>query len=79
MAYDITKFRSIRHGVKEITAYCRQCNFSLDSCKDKDVADKARDHSRKTLHTVDVYRENHTELTCFVKEIPANHNQSETN
>ena len=67
MAYDINKFRSIRHGVKDITAYCRQCKFSLDSCNDKNVASKAKYHATSTLHTVDVYRENHTELTCFVK------------
>ena len=67
MAYDINKFRSIRHGVSGITAYCRNCNFSLDSCKDKNVAVKAKQHAISTLHTVDIYRENHTELTCFVK------------
>lgn len=69
MAYDITKLRSISHGCEEMNAYCRQCDFSIHGGK-KDlslVAIKARNHAKSTLHTVDVYRENHTELTCFVK------------
>jgi hypothetical protein len=65
--YDIKTFRSVRHGVVGTTAYCRHCDFSLDSCKDKNVVGRARVHAFKTKHTVDIYRESQTEYTCYHK------------
>ena len=51
------------------TAYCRKCN---ESKHNGNVQGWARDHCRKTLHTVDFYRENWTEYTCYVKDTPNN-------
>jgi len=67
MAYDIKHFRHVKHGQSDINAHCRHCNWYE---YDGDVASKARRHARKELHTVDVYRENHTEYTSYVKTPP---------
>lgn len=64
MPYDLKYFRTIRHGEEEVNAYCRKCNESKHY---GDVKGWAKDHSRKTTHTVDVYQENHTEYTCHFK------------
>ena len=65
MGYDVKKFRSVKHGMSDISAYCRHCGWS---CFDSKSAEKARHHARANLHTVDVYREHHTEYTCHVKK-----------
>lgn len=65
MSYDLKAFRTVRHGESDTNAYCRHCK---EGWHDGDVQGKARDHARKTLHTVDFYRENHTEYTCHVKD-----------
>lgn len=64
MPYDIKTFRCVKHSEKEVTAYCRHCRFSLDSVKDKNVVQKAREHALNTGHTVDVYRQSWIEYTC---------------
>lgn len=68
MSYNIEKFRLVKHGTSGITAYCRMCNFSLDDCKDKSVIKRAREHAFNNKHTVDIYRETHTEYTCHQKD-----------
>ncbi len=65
MSYAITAFRTIRHGENEASAHCRNCK---ESKYDGDVQAWARRHARETLHTVDFYRENWTEYTCYVKD-----------
>ena len=67
MPYNIEKFRLVRHGTEGTTAHCRMCDFSLDSCKDKNVSSRAKLHAFKNKHTVDIYRESHSEYTCYVK------------
>jgi hypothetical protein len=56
--HDIMK--TIKHGIDDINCYCRQCDWS---CFDKNGPSKAKYHCQKTKHTVDIYRENRTELT----------------
>jgi hypothetical protein len=64
--YDLKAFRTVRHGESDKSAHCRMCK---ESRYDGDVQGWVRDHARKTLHTVDFYRENHTEYTCHIKAI----------
>lgn len=64
MAYDIKKFRSVKHGLSDINAYCRHCNWSSHAFSS--TVNQAKYHAKKNLHTVDVYRERHTEYTSFV-------------
>ena len=62
MPYNKIKFRAIRHGIDSQSAYCRNCqNSKFDTAKEG-IA-----HAKKTGHTVDVYRENWTEYTSYVK------------
>lgn len=65
MPYALSKFRTIRHGESGLNANCRMCKESKYS---GDIQGWARDHARKTLHTVDMYRENWTEYTSHYKE-----------
>ena len=65
MPYDISKFRSIRHGVDGCDAYCRHCKESWYGSENE--IKKAIIHAKKTGHTVDVHREHWTEYTCYVK------------
>ena len=67
MSYDTKHFRTIRHGQSDMSAHCRQCS---DHKFDGDVRGWAKDHSLKTLHTVDVYLETTTEYTCYHKDNP---------
>lgn len=64
MSYDITAFRTTKHGLSDVNAYCRQCGWISN---DTNTREKARNHAKKTLHTVDVYRETWTEYTSYVK------------
>lgn len=67
--YDAGSFRSVRHGCSDANAYCRHCKWSTSECLDgKGVANRARYHAKTTLHTVDVYRENHTEFTSWKRK-----------
>jgi len=64
MVYDIKKFRSVKHGQSDISAHCRMCSWS---CFESTTLSKARSHAKKYVHTVDVYREHHTEFTSYYK------------
>ena len=57
--------RTIRHGLEEVSCFCRVCKYS-DFGKEE-VAKRARYHAKKTGHTVDIYRENWTEITFYKK------------
>ena len=59
--------RTIRHGLEEISIQCRVCGYSDTS--EKDISKKAREHAKKTGHTVDIYRENWTEITFYKKDL----------
>ena len=61
MPYDINKFRTVKHGLDEVSAHCRHCDFHSQN------AESASKHAKKTLHTVDVYRTHHVEYTSHVK------------
>jgi len=61
--YDIAYLRTVKHGVEDENAYCRHCD---ESWHGKSITKKARSHATKTLHTVDIYRENHIEITSYV-------------
>jgi len=65
VGYDIKKFRSIKHGQSDINAHCRHCDWS---CYGSKTLGKARYHATNKLHTVDIYREHHTELTSYFKD-----------
>jgi hypothetical protein len=65
MSYDLTAFRLVKHGIDEITADCRHCNWAVSQ---GDVKQKAKTHAKSNLHTVDVYQTNHTEYTSHIKE-----------
>ena len=65
--YDLAAFRKVVHGNSDCNAYCRHCSQSWHATDTRNVKEKARDHARKTLHTVDVYNENHTQYTSYVK------------
>lgn len=68
--YDLGSFRLVKHGAEDINASCRQCKWEANCLNTKNlnnVSKKAAEHCRQTLHTVDVYRENHTEYTCYVR------------
>ena len=65
--YDIKTFRAVKHGTTESSAYCRKCDWNYDE-GDKVASIKGRQHAAKTMHTVDVYRETHTEFTSYVKD-----------
>ena len=60
MAYNTKHFRIVRHGLEEESCYCRMCNKTFKNAKE------AYAHAKKTLHTVDVYRENWTEYTSYI-------------
>ena len=64
--YDIKHFRTVKHGRSDENAYCRHCKWSIHT---GNVSNSARYHAKKTLHTVDVYRENHIEFTSYVSKI----------
>lgn len=66
MPYDIQKFRTVKHGVKDETADCRHCEFSE---YDDGAAKKGYRHAKQTAHTVDVFREHHVEYTSYVKPL----------
>jgi len=61
--YDIKSFRTVKHGIEDINAYCRHCDKSFHG---KSADRSARYHARKKLHTVDVYREHWIEYTSYV-------------
>lgn len=65
MAYDKSKFRSVRHGVEDESVHCRMCSFNDGGIG---CFTKGRAHAKKTGHTVDCYRENWTEYTSYVKD-----------
>lgn len=66
MPYDKSKFRACKHGLDGVFCYCRHCEKTLGFEK-KDIK-KSIYHAKTTGHTVDVYRENWTEYTSFVKK-----------
>lgn len=61
--YDNKYFRLVKHGVQDINAYCRHCNWSDHNLS---AVNMARKHAKENLHTVDIYRENHTEYTSYI-------------
>lgn len=61
--YDINNFRFVKHGIIDIRARCRHCEWK--SYK-KNAAISGKRHAARTLHTVDIFRENHTEYTSYV-------------
>lgn len=67
MSYDIKAYRTVKHGIESSSAYCRQCKWSMHD-NEGNVPQSARDHCKAHLHTVDIYRENHTEVTCHVND-----------
>jgi hypothetical protein len=62
--YNSNAFRTITHGLHDENAYCRHCKWSKWGLG---AGRKGRYHAKKTLHTVDVYREHWTEHTSWVK------------
>lgn len=67
MPYDIKALRTVKHGLEEVNSYCRMCNYGEQG--KQEVVRKARYHAQTTLHTVDIYRENWTEITSHVKKL----------
>ena len=63
------EMRVIYHKMDDASAYCRICSFSMDNIDGKDayIITKAKEHARKTGHTVDIYREHWTEITYYNK------------
>lgn len=61
--YDKKMFRTIEHGIEGEDGCCRMCKETFDSSK------KAYQHAKKTLHTVDLYREHWVEYTSYVKSL----------
>jgi hypothetical protein len=61
-------FRTINHGLEKdgATSYCRMCDFSESG--GLEVQRRAKEHAKETLHTVDVYKSNHTEYTCWTRK-----------
>lgn len=53
--------RTIKKGIEEESAYCRECKFEAFNSPTA----AARNHSRKTGHTLDVYREHRFEITYW--------------
>jgi len=66
MPYDIKKIRKVKHRERDETYYCRMCDFSGNGSTGTAIKE-AKKHCRKTLHTVDVYKEVWEEITCFSK------------
>ena len=60
----MNKPRTVKHGIEEVNAYCRKCDFS---CHGLNIMGKVRYHSEKNQHTVDVYTETWKEVTCYRK------------
>ena len=51
------KVKSYKRGIEEQNAYCQDCDWSCFDTQEGDVKSKARYHSQKTGHKVDVYTE----------------------
>jgi len=60
------KLSVIHHGKEDESYHCRNCNFS--DCGIKNALKKAKIHSNKTGHTVDVYYESWRELNYYNKK-----------
>lgn len=65
MSYDPKNYRVVKHGIEDASAKCRHCEFDE---YEGDVRTKARNHAKKTGHTVDYYQENWTEYTSYVQD-----------
>jgi len=58
---EIKRAKTIQHGRDDEEYHCRQCNFSDTGISN--ALQKARNHNKKTGHTVDVYYETWREVT----------------
>jgi hypothetical protein len=57
------KPRVIQHGKEDESYYCRECSFS--GVGTSGSLNKAKVHSKKTGHTIDVYYETWREITYY--------------